>query len=184
MHALAALWRLRPGDRDLARLGFALGADVPACLARRTAYIGGIGEVIEAAPPLPALHLVLVNPGLRVETAEVFRLFRGPMSVLDRFHEATSSARALASLLASRRNDLLEPACRVAPAIADVIEALESQPDCLLARLSGSGATCFAVFESGEKAARAAEAIRAERAGWWVVSAPLLTDRGAKATPG
>ena len=172
--ALAELWRLRPGEDGLKDLGLALGADVPACLAGRVVYVGGIGEAIAPAPALPRAQLVLANPGVAVDTARVFAAHRGMMSGPGRFDHAPATAAALAEALISRRNDLQAPAEAIAPVISEVLSALEAQPGCLLARLSGSGASCFGLFAEERAAAEAAEACRAAHPGWWVVATPLI----------
>jgi len=172
--ALPRLWNRSLAASELARLALALGADVPVCLFGRAAFVGGIGEELAAAPPLPQAALVLVNPGMALATAEVFRAREAPFSAPARFERAPRDAAELAMLLAERRNDLTAAAARLCPAIAEVLAALGAQPGCLLARMSGSGATCFGLFGQAADAAAAAQALA--RPDWWVVPAQLVTD--------
>ncbi len=172
LRALARLWGLPTGHPDLHELGARLGADVPVCLAGRPAYFGGVGDRLDPAPALPEVHVVLVNPGVPVPTPAVFRARQGDFSPSARFAHAPSDAAELAAVLAERRNDLTAPALSVAPAIATVLEALSATPGCLLARLSGSGATCFGLYATTAEADGAAA--RLARPGWWVHAGRLL----------
>ncbi|MDB5408602.1 MAG: 4-(cytidine 5-diphospho)-2-C-methyl-D-erythritol kinase [Rhodospirillales bacterium] len=177
--ALSRLWRgdLAPAAMD--DLAVALGADVPVCLFARPAWLGGIGEAIAPAPALPETGIVLVNPGIALPTPAVFKARRGAFSAPARFAEAPRDAAALAALLRSRGNDLAPPAIAIVPEIATVLDALEGCDGALLARMSGSGATCFALFATREAAVIAAGSLAAERLGWWVAGGRLLTDRPA-----
>ncbi len=174
LHALAALWRIDAGADDLARVGLALGADVPVCLAGRAVFVGGIGEDLTPAPALPAAHLVLVNPGAALATKEVFAARQGPFGQTARFTAAPADAAALAGVLAARANDLEAPARRLLPAVDDVRAALAAEDGCLLARMSGSGATCFGLFAAETEAAAAAARLSRHAPEWWVAAAPLV----------
>lgn len=151
----------------------ALGADVPVCLAGRPARMRGIGERLDAVPPLPQAHLVLVNPGVALSTPAVFAALQGAAgSPLPRMRPWTN-ARDLADWLAGCRNDLQPAAMRLASAVGDTLAELTAQ-DCLLARMSGSGATCFGLYATQADAARAAGRIGARQPRWWVAAAPVL----------
>ena len=165
---LRALWDLDIDDDELSRIGLTLGADVPACLRGTTLYAGGVGERIDPGPALPPLGLVLVNPRVPVSTAEVFRRFAGPFSEPRRLAEP--AAENFVGQLAARRNDLTEAATGLAPVIATVLETIEREAGCLLARLSGSGPTCFGLFGDEAAARDAGAAIAARRADWWVAA--------------
>ena len=145
----------------------ALGADVPVCLAPRATRMRGIGERLErvALPPLPA---VLVNPRVEVPTGAVFsalaRKDNPPMGPVPAF----AGPADVAAWLAAQRNDLEAPALAAEPAIAEVLARLRALPSVRLARMSGSGATCFALFDSIEEARAAATALRRDKPGWWI----------------
>jgi 4-diphosphocytidyl-2-C-methyl-D-erythritol kinase len=174
LKALCALWRLDLGGTALADLAAGLGADVPVCLAARTAWLGGIGERIEPAPPLPPTSVVLVNPGIGLSTPAVFNARQGPFSQPACFAAMPADAAGLCRLLAECGNDLTAPAVGLVPAIAEVLDALAAAQGALLARMSGSGATCFALFADHDAASAAAARLRAEHADWWVAAGRLL----------
>lgn len=171
--ALARLWGVRPGAHDLSGLALSLGADVPVCLYGRAAMMKGIGERIEPAPALPPAALAIVNPGVGVPTPAVFEARRGGFTPAVAPIDDPGTAAALAAALRQRRNDLSGPAVRMTPVIGEVLGALEGSAHCLLARMSGSGATCFGLFETDEQAAAAAHELRSGHPDWWVVAAPL-----------
>jgi 4-diphosphocytidyl-2-C-methyl-D-erythritol kinase len=173
MKALVALWGIPEDSVDLQALGLTLGSDVPACLLAHTTYAGGIGEVLEEAPKLPKAGIVLVNPGVALVTSSVFQARRGGFNPPDRFTKAPKDAASLAKLLAERDNDLTDAAIRLCPIIRSVLSALETAPGCHLARMTGSGATCFGVFDDLAAAQAAADAV--ERDGWWVAPTELNT---------
>lgn len=169
LRGLAALWKLGPARQDtLRRTALALGADVPVCLDSRPARMAGIGDVLCAPPRLPACAVLLVNPGVPVPTGPVFAAWRGPFTQAAPIRESPPSAAAFAALLRRRRNDLEAPACARAPAIGETLARLRAEPACLLARMSGSGGTCFGLFEDEAAATRAARAIARERPHWWL----------------
>ncbi len=174
LKALAALWQAPLDARALAEIGATLGADVPVCLAARPSWLGGTGERVEPAPALPPAGLVLVNPRIALPTAAVFKARRGPFSAQARFTTPPADAAALAALIAARRNDLTAPAIEQVPAIAVVLERLAAAPGALIARMSGSGATCFALFVNETGAAAAAATLRAAEPGWWVAAGRLV----------
>lgn len=150
-----------------------VGADVPVCLDSRTRLMAGIGERLGPQLRLPPLFAVLVNPGVAVETAAVFRaLGLAPGQRLASADTMPStvptSAPELLGRLAASGNDLAAPARSVAPAIDAVLERLSGLPGCRLARMSGSGATCFALFDDCGASAVAAKALQRERPGWWI----------------
>jgi len=173
--ALSRLWGVELGEERLARLGLEMGADVPVCLAGRPCFVGGIGDALEPAPALPAAHLVLANPGVALATATVFAARAGAYSEPARWREPPADAAALARLIERRRNDLAQAARRFVPGIDAVLAALAAAPGCLVARMSGSGATCFGLFASPVAAAAAAQAMAEAAPDWWVAAAPLLS---------
>ncbi len=143
----------------------ALGADVPVCLTSAPCRMGGVGEVITPSPALPRFGIALVNPGVEVSTASIFRARQGVFSSPAMLPGGWGSAAALAADLAACRNDLEPPAIALCPAIGDALAKLRATRGCRLARMSGSGATCFALYDSPQEAARAAA--QCHRRGWW-----------------
>ena len=165
LRVLCRAWNVRPDAEQLNRIALTLGADVPVCLRSRPALMRGVGETLTPAPRLPPCGLVLVNPGVPLATVPVFRAFTGPFSSPAKLPEAWDSAREMAAALAILTNDLETPAVSLAPSISDVARAIAASPGCLLARMSGSGATCFGLFASADEAETAATGLR--RPGWW-----------------
>ncbi len=167
LRGLSALWALDAGVLPLADLALRLGADVPVCLASRAMMVGGIGEKLRPVDGLPDAALVLVNPGVPVPTAPVFAAREGPFSAPAAFGPSTDVV-GLADALARCTNDLEAPARTLAPAVGDALEALRRTDGCLLARMSGSGATCFGLYATDRAAEAAAHAIAVQQADWWV----------------
>ena len=155
-----------------------LGADVPVCLAGRPARMRGVGEQISPLPELPDLHLVLINPRQPVSTPEVFRgLARKDNPPLPDL-PARFDLAGLIGYLALCRNDLEEPAMALCPAIAKVLRALADE-GALLARMSGSGASCFGIFDSARAAGLAAYRIGASYEDWWITATGLAPEPAA-----
>jgi 4-diphosphocytidyl-2-C-methyl-D-erythritol kinase len=160
------------GDDGLEALAVALGSDGAACLWGAPAIAQGRGERLSAAPGLPPLDAVLVNPGVAVSTAEVYRRFDAngrfadvtPPAAPESFEHVTE----LAAWLAGQRNDLETAAVAVAPAVGAVLDTLAGEPETLLARVSGSGGTCFALCASDIEAESLAERLEAIAPDWWV----------------
>lgn len=156
-----------------------LGADLPVCLAApQPARMGGLGERVDPVAHLPGLWLVLVNPGTPLATPAVFRALARPDNPpmpdpLPAFRDTA----ALTAWLATQRNDLEPPARALEPGIGAAVAALAAQPGCALARMTGSGATCFGIFAT--RAARDAAAAALARPGWWVAAAATLHARPA-----
>ncbi|WP_439493057.1 4-(cytidine 5'-diphospho)-2-C-methyl-D-erythritol kinase [Bosea sp. (in: a-proteobacteria)] len=216
LRLLARLNGLSPDDPALLRAAAATGADVPVCLVSRARIMAGIGERLGPPLTLPPLFALLVNPGVPVETAPVFRALglergqrhppqaslpdtsphpeeprsgvskdgpEGAGTVWSILRDALSDdmapqdegsrgsgldRAALLAALGAAGNDLEAPARRVAPVIDTVLADLRAQPGCRLARMSGSGATCFALFDDCRQSAAAGRALAREQAGWWV----------------
>lgn len=169
LRGLARLWDLSPGEDRLARIGLGLGADVPMCLAARPLLARGIGEEITSVDGFPSLGIVLANPGVAVSTAAVFAALVSrdseplpPLPGRLDFH-------TLCNWLETTRNDLEAPARALEPAIGETLAALR-KVGAHFVRMSGSGATCFGLFESGNLAKRAASEIRKRRPGWFVAA--------------
>ena len=177
LRALLKAWGLSIQETQLAGIGLALGADVPMCLAAEPLVVRGVGEVLERVADFPSLGLVLVNPGVAVSTAEVFagleRRDNGKLPPLPR----TVDFHSLRNWLETTRNDLEPAARRLRPEIGKALAAL-NRADAGFARMSGSGATCFGVFETGNVAKRAAATIRSRHPDWFVAATRSLPAGG------
>jgi len=165
LKALSQLWAIPEGKVDLPELALSLGADVPACLAAEPVFVGGIGEVLTPTPRLPATDILLVNPGVQLATESVFKARRGGFSPEARFETSPQDVRTLADILEDRQNDLAEAATTLSPVVTQMLRVIEASPGCRLARMSGSGATCFGLFDDRGTAERAKEEL--ESRDWW-----------------
>jgi 4-diphosphocytidyl-2-C-methyl-D-erythritol kinase len=169
--ACGELWGVDPAILSTADVT-GLGADVPVCLKGESALMRGIGEDLTAAV-LPSAYIVLANPRRPLATKAVFGAlngrFGGPLEPLPSF----ANAAALADYLGQTRNDLTAPAAELMPEIREVLSALDALPGCLLARLSGSGPTCFGLFADGADAYPASSALRKAHKDWWVTAGSL-----------
>jgi len=159
-------------DARLQAIAAGLGADGAACLWGRPVIAEGRGERLSAAPGLPDLDIVLVNPGVAVPTVEVYRRFDAAGRFGDiappRAPDAFENAAELAGWLGTQRNDLEAAAIATAPEVGAVLETLADEPEALLARVSGSGGTCFALCGSDIEAESLAERLEAMAPSWWV----------------
>ncbi len=152
----------------------ALGADVPVCMRGRATRMSGIGDVLKEVPDLPKLWAVLVNPRVAVPTPVVFKALEcrvNPAMPVDipKFETASD----MAAWMAKQRNDLQPAAIKIQPIITEVLARLRAAQGQLLVRMSGSGATCFALFDNPEAARIAANDIATKRSDWWVKSTAL-----------
>jgi 4-diphosphocytidyl-2-C-methyl-D-erythritol kinase len=170
LRGLAALRRVDLPPREVQ---LKLGADVPVCTRCRPARMRGIGERVDPVPPLPPVWLVLVNPGVEVPTAAVFAAL-GATAMAPMPEPAWHDLDRFLSWLGDTRNDLEQAATGIVPEVAAVLSALRGTGACRLARMSGSGGTCFGLFENGRDAEGAADALREEHPGWWIEAAPVL----------
>jgi 4-diphosphocytidyl-2-C-methyl-D-erythritol kinase len=163
LQALIDLWRVALPVEELFDLAARLGADVPMCFAGRAALASGVGERLAPAPPLPPCAILLVNPGVALPTPDVFKARRGAFSAPRPVHPWTDLA-SFALALAERGNDLTEAAVTLRPVVADVLAFLRKSDGALHVAMSGSGATCFALYASVELAKRAAARLPVA---WW-----------------
>jgi 4-diphosphocytidyl-2-C-methyl-D-erythritol kinase len=156
-------WGIAASGADLLPIAATLGADVPACLLSRTVRGEGRGDRLEPIDiaDLAGTPILLVNPGVAVSTAEVFALWNG------------RDLGPLPEDFRAGRNDLEEPARRLAPEIADVLEALAACEGATLIRMSGSGATCFALFEEADRRDAAAARLEDQHPHWWQLASRL-----------
>ena len=159
-------------DADLYAAARATGADVPVCLDPRPRIMCGIGERLSVPLALPALPAVLVNPGVALPTKAVFAGWKASSAAAPPLDDAAlaklTSAPELMRLVAGQSNDLEPPAIALQPSVADVLAALRERPGCALARMSGSGATCFGLFGTADEAAAAEKALSVKQPTWWV----------------
>jgi 4-diphosphocytidyl-2-C-methyl-D-erythritol kinase len=177
LRLLARANSLAIDDERLTEVAKLTGADVPVCLASRACVMTGVGETLMPLS-LPKLPCVLVNPRVPVATRDVFaalglrngELLVGATDVLQAaaWPEAGASVEDWVEALATSSNDLEAPATRLQPAIGEVLAALNATNGAWLARMSGSGATCFAIYENTAEAQRASQKIQLDRPTWWV----------------
>lgn len=163
LRLLVRLWGIRPMDVDLFEIAAALGADVPACLASGTVFGSGVGDRLRAVDlDLAGMPVLLVNPGVACPTGPVFRAWDG----VDRGPLDPASWR-------EGRNDLADPALRLVPDIGAVLDVLSAADGAALVRMSGSGATCFALFDATDARDAAAAAVADAHPHWWVLPTSL-----------
>jgi 4-diphosphocytidyl-2-C-methyl-D-erythritol kinase len=168
-------WDLGYGDTRLAEIGAKLGADVPMCLPSRPAIAQGIGERLTFVGGLPSLPMTLVRPPVMLSAAEVYdRLQESQRSPMPPVPARFTSVAALASWLMETRNDLTQPATGLSGLVDKAMRALSSEPDCLIARMSGSGASVFGIFATNAAAERAEKRIRNEQPDWWVAAVETI----------
>lgn len=158
LRLLCRHWSLALDDPRIVEIALSLGADVPVCLRPRRCHMSGIGEVVKSVAPEPSRPLVLVNPGVALSTAEVFQRFA---------RMASGTKRAAA-------NDLLAPAIALAPQIGGVLRALRDTKGCRTAAMSGSGPTCFALYDDPAAASAVASTLSERHPDWWVAATRLL----------
>lgn len=169
LRALARHWGLAADDPRIAEAAARHGQDVPVCVKIENTYMTASG--VMPAPGLPRADVVLINPGKALPTPGVYKEYRqggDPFSPLSRLSRAPETLDELAEALKARTNDLYEPAHRLMPEVAEILGALDSSGECLVSRMSGSGATCFGLFRDATSAKSIAAQIRAVRPRWWI----------------
>ena len=167
LRGLARLWGLKMCPGALRKIGEGLGSDVPVCIACAPQWMEGRGEILTELPPLPELPILLVNPGVGVPTGKVFAALKVRRGTALPLPPKLETPAELVGYLKDTSNDLEAPARAVAPVIGEVLDVLASQDGVLLSRMSGSGATCFALFGSDEAALQAARSIGEQHKSWW-----------------
>ena len=163
LRELVELWRVAMPEEELFDLAASLGSDVPMCLAGRTAFVSGVGERLAWAPPLPECAVLLVNPGTALPTRDVFAARRGAFSTVRPPPPPWANLAEFAGVLADRGNDLTAAAISLAPQVGQVLEEL-GRTGARHVAMSGSGATCFALYDSLERARQASSLLSAT---WW-----------------
>ncbi len=170
LHLLNRLWGTDYALDALQALALPLGADIPVCLLTQPAMMRGIGEDLTAVNGLPPFALLLANPGAAVSTAEIFATRQGAYATPSPLPSAFGDLDALIDWLAQEANDLEDPARRLCPAVGEVLETLGRTTGCRLARMSGSGATCFGLYATLAEAEAAADAVARAYPAWWVAA--------------
>jgi len=172
LRLLTREWKLPASEEELVRIGQRLGADVPMCLQSRPLIARGIGEKITPLAGLPALPVVIAVPSVAIRTAEVFaKLAPGERTALPPLPAKFGTVYDVIFWLRQARNDLSEPATLVDKAAGAAAKAVGRDPDCLFARMSGSGAAAFGIFVSLEAAERAAVRLREQKPAWFISAA-------------
>ncbi|HEY1310406.1 MAG TPA: 4-(cytidine 5'-diphospho)-2-C-methyl-D-erythritol kinase [Pseudolabrys sp.] len=173
LRLLARLNEIAFDDPRLMAAARATGADVPVCLDPRARIMRGIGDQLSGPLDLPQLAALLVNPGIALSTRDVFAKFTARQVGQKPIGDVPDKPDATIDFLSRYGNDLTPAAIACAPVIGDVIERLQAAPGTRLVRMSGSGATCFALFASAAEAAAAARRLQSERQDWWLCPTTL-----------
>ncbi|HWE06111.1 MAG TPA: 4-(cytidine 5'-diphospho)-2-C-methyl-D-erythritol kinase, partial [Rhizomicrobium sp.] len=174
LRLLAMHNRIALDDDRLIAAARATGADVPVCLDPQPRLMRGVGELLSEPLRLPGLPALLINPRVSVATKDVFTALRAPPLAQSKPSASADAGwagggrRELIDFVARHGNDLEPPAIALHPAIAQALAALRALAGCRLARMSGSGASCFGLFDSNRAAAAAARALRVEHPQWWI----------------
>jgi 4-diphosphocytidyl-2-C-methyl-D-erythritol kinase len=175
LRGLSQLWGANADTIALRELAESLGSDVPVCLASVPSWMEGRGERVTEIPNLPGLSMVLVNPGVAISTSEIFAALKQRRGVGIRRPARFATGDALLEFLQATTNDLEPPAAAAAPMIKEALEALRSTVGVGLARMSGSGATSFALYKDAAHASAAASALNRAKSKWWVRKASFYS---------
>lgn len=170
IRGLCRLWGVDASSPTVADLALSLGADVPVCLRDQSTIMRGIGENFIDVNNVPPLHAILVNPGVGVSTPTVFKARTGDFTAPTDWESDIATPPVLIERLSHRRNDLESPAISLTPVIADVLSALNDLDNIQLARMSGSGATCFALFDDADAAQAGATQLKRDYPAWWTAA--------------
>ena len=177
IRALARLWKIDLSQVGLKNLSTVLGADISICLRGKAGVIRGIGDKVSGIEPLPIMPIVLVNPQAPISTSRVFNSPSIVFSKCIKFGEKSRNFDELICFLMGKsNNDLSHAAIHLVPKIKNILKAFERDPECKLARMSGSGATCFGIFVTRTAADRFAKRVRLVQPNWWVRSTELISN--------
>jgi len=168
LRLLMRFWQLEIPPAEMHSIAVSLGADVAACLRSGSLYMSGIGEEIDEGPAITQLHAVLVNPGKTLLTADIFAAYKGGFSARSARPQVFATSFDCVEFLRVHKNDLQETALTQLPEIRGVLSELEAENDCVLARMSGSGPTCFGLFFSLASAQACATRLAAAHPDWWI----------------
>ena len=173
IRGLSRLW-----DTDLPEIDdlMTLGSDLPVCIKQKTQHMKGFGEVLEEINAFPNLPILLVNPLKKVSTQTVFRMLKNKKNPpLSKYEKLFQAKKDWINWLLLQRNDLMEPAVKVEPVISEVLRLISKQISVEKVSMSGSGATCFGIFENKHDCDLAMQRVRLERPDWWSVSTEIIT---------
>ena len=176
LRGLKQLWNVQPNNQDFKTLAEKLGADVPICLNGKTAFMSGAGEKISQIGNFPTCAIVLANPGVPISTSNVFKAWARSKTGFSKpgyFKHIPQNITELVEVLKTRENDLFSSAHELCPMIGKVIDALDTCQGALLTRMSGSGATCFALFKDTKEAKVAANDLSRKFPAWWINAGSL-----------
>ena len=173
IRGLLEWWNLSPQAHYLPELMTNLGADVPVCFHCKPSHIQGIGDILNPAPRMNKIPIILVNPNKACSTADIFRHHKEPFKEPQSLPENLMNFDTLISFLKHQDNDLLNAALVLVPEITNIINSLNAQKGCAIAHMSGSGATCFALFKHKADAEQAAKTLASKNPNWWVKSGYL-----------
>ncbi len=165
---LQKLWGCPLSAERLSALALSLGADVPSCLNARPVHVSGVGEILDTVPGVPRMPILLVNPNKPVATPSVFKERSGAFSAPAPLSDEDFLPENFIPALKKRRNDLTESALKVEPEIKKVLDALEKCEFSILSRMSGSGGTCFALFEDEALMREAKAVLEKKYPSWWL----------------
>jgi len=180
LRALVRLWHLDLSASELQEIAASLGADVPVCSDSLPAWMEGKGERITRLPALPEFRLLLVNPGVALPTGQVFAALRDRRGLGFPYPKTGfKDVAALLRFLQATTNDLEVPARAIAPVIGDVLGEMADMPGALFVRMSGSGATCFGIFERDYQLRKAAQLLAMRHRGWWIKETALASENAA-----
>ncbi len=170
LHALQDIWQVQTTNHEVLQLALELGADVPACYVGQPVIVSGIGEEMMPYEHLPNVPLVVVNPGRKMSTHNVFAAFREQAQTFSKRMPASLIRDGIDiwDLLSRTRNDLEIVVSRLAPRVKNCLQAISKTSQCRLARMSGSGACCFGLYDDQQSARLAAEEIKSLYPSWWV----------------
>lgn len=170
LEGIVRLYDLPFSISDLEKIALSIGADVPACLYKKPLSVAGIGEEISEAPSFPACSILLVNPRKPLSTPAVFKAYRPDFTSPDPLCTPCATQTDFIAAMGARKNDLTEAAIACLPDIQEVLDGLASARGCLLARMSGSGATCFGLFDTEESCQEALSYLKHKRPDDWYMA--------------
>lgn len=168
LKALNRFWSAGLSKEELADIGIRFGSDIVFCLEESAAFVSGAGEIVESVGVIPRLNILLVNPNIPLGAGDVYRKYSGKFSGSANREEFSYDSDSFVDFLAGQKNDLQEPAIVIVPEIENILSVINGQNGCLLARMSGSGTTCFGLFKDDLQAHKAVENIKAGHPNWWV----------------